>query len=101
MALRLARRGPAASAPHRRRTIMSALYLSRARLRSARGEVLAAVAPLLIPDDPRHHAMHAHRILWLLFQDRVDAERDFLWRDEGNGRYLVLSHRPLVDPNGL
>ena len=80
---------------------MSALYLSRARLRSARGEVLSAVAPLLILDDPRHRAGHAHRILWLLFQDRTDAKRDFLWRDEGNGRYLVLSQRPPVDPNGL
>jgi len=80
---------------------MSTLYLSRARLRSARGEVLSAVAPLLIPDDPRHRAGHAHRILWLLFQDRIDAKRDFLWRDEGNGRYLVQSHRPPVDPNGL
>ena len=80
---------------------MSGLYLSRARLRSARGEVLSAVAPLLIPDDPRHRAGHAHRILWLLFQDRTDAVRDFLWRDDGDGRYLVLSHRPPVDANGL
>jgi CRISPR system Cascade subunit CasE len=80
---------------------MSALYLSRARLRAARGEVLSAVAPLLVPDDSRHRAGHAHRVLWLLFQDRTDAKRDFLWRDEGNGRYLVLSHRPPVDPNGL
>jgi CRISPR system Cascade subunit CasE len=80
---------------------MSTLYLSRARLRSARGEVLSAIAPLIIPDDPRHRAGHAHRILWLLFQDRTDTKRDFLWRDEGNGRYLVLSHRPPTDPGGL
>ncbi len=77
------------------------LYLSRVRLRSGRGEVLSAIAPLLLPDDETRRAGHAHRLVWLLFQDVPDAARDFLWRDEGDGRYLVLSRRPPADPKGL
>lgn len=77
------------------------LYLSRARLRAARGEALSAIAPLLIPDDPKQQAGYAHRVLWLLFQDIPDAKRDFLWRDEGGGKYMILSHRPPTDPHHL
>ncbi|MEQ1695273.1 MAG: type I-E CRISPR-associated protein Cas6/Cse3/CasE [Hyphomicrobiaceae bacterium] len=77
------------------------LYLSRARLRAGRGEALSAIAPLLLPDDTRHQAGHAHRILWLLFQDTPDSKRDFLWRDEGGGKYMILSPRPPSDPLGL
>jgi CRISPR system Cascade subunit CasE len=80
---------------------VTALYLSRARLRASRGEALAAIAPLLIPDGTKQQAGHAHRILWLLFQDIPDAKRDFLWRDEGGGRYLILSKRPPSDPMGV
>jgi CRISPR system Cascade subunit CasE len=77
------------------------LYISRARLRSSRGEVLSAVAPLLIPEDASRRPGYAHRVLWLLFQDVPDAERDFLWRDEGGGRYMILSRRQPSDPHGL
>lgn len=77
------------------------LHISRARLRASRGEALSAIAKLLIPDDPSKQAGHAHRVLWLLFQDIPDAARDFLWRDEGNGKYMLLSARPPVDPLGL
>ena len=79
----------------------SNLYLSRARLRKNRGEALSAIAPLLIPDDPKLQAGHAHSVLWLLFQDTSDAKRDFLWRDEGDGKYMLLSQRPPIDPLGL
>jgi len=81
--------------------MISALHLSRVRLRTLRGEALASIAPLLIPDDKTKHAGHAHRVLWLLFQDIPDAKRDFLWRDEGNGRYIILSARAPSDPKGL
>jgi CRISPR system Cascade subunit CasE len=77
------------------------LTLTRARLRASRGEALSAIAPLLIPDDKKQQAGHAHRVLWLLFQDIPDSKRDFLWRDEGDGRYLILSQRPPTDPLGL
>lgn len=77
------------------------LFLSRVRLRSRRGEALASIAPLLIPDNPKRRPGHAHRVLWLLFQEDPDAERDFLWRDEGDGRFMILSHRPPADPQQL
>jgi len=77
------------------------LHLSRVRLRASRGEALSAIAPLLIPADKNRRVGHAHHIVWLLFQDILEATRDFLWRDEGNGRYFILSHRPPVDPFGL
>ena len=73
---------------------MTGLFLSRARLQAGRGEALSAIAPLLIPDDKKQQAGHAHRVLWLLFQDILDTKRDFLWRDEGDGRYMILSQRP-------
>lgn len=77
------------------------LFLSRARLRSSRGEALSAIAPLLIPDDPKQQAGHAHRILWLLFQDAPDTKRDFLWRDDRGGKFMILSRRLPTDPHGL
>jgi CRISPR system Cascade subunit CasE len=80
---------------------VTTLYLSRARLRASRGEVLAAIAPLLIRDATTQQVGHAHRIVWLLFQDIQDAKRDFLWRDEGGGRYLILSQRLPSDPMGV
>ena len=77
------------------------LHLSRVRLKALRGEALASIAPLLMPADPQRRPGHAHRVLWLLFQDVPDAARDFLWRDEGDGKFMLLSQRPPTDPNGL
>jgi CRISPR system Cascade subunit CasE len=36
-----------------------------------------------------------HRLVWALFADQKD--RDFLWRSEGHGRFLILSARPPAD----
>ena len=77
------------------------LHLSRVRLKTLRGEALASIAPLLIPANPKQQPAHAHRVLWLLFQDIPDSTRDFLWRDEGDGRFILLSARPPTDPHGL
>jgi CRISPR system Cascade subunit CasE len=91
------------------------LYLTRARLRAAHGEALASIAPILLPNDPDTAVAHAHRLVWILFQQTSSTLRDdtaeswrargsgngFLWRDEGNGRFLVLSRQPPVDPHGL
>lgn len=79
----------------------SSPYLSRVRLRAERGEALSAVAPLLIPDDRKSRPGHSHRILWLLFQHDADCTRDFLWRDEGAGRFMILSKREPADPHRL
>ena len=77
------------------------LFLSRARLKSGRGEALSAIAPVLVPADADQRVGHAHRIVWLLFQDILDATRDFLWRDEGDSKYLILSRRPPSNSLGL
>jgi CRISPR system Cascade subunit CasE len=80
---------------------MTGLFLSRVRLQAGRGEALSAIAPLLIPKDPKQQPGHSHRVLWLLFQDIPESKRDFLWRDEGDGRYMILSQRPPTDPHNL
>lgn len=88
------------------------LYLTRARLRTRRGEALASIAPILIAGASGDAAANGHRIVWMLFQEtpdaggvgnwRAPADGDgFLWRDEGDGRYLVLSRRPPTDPHNL
>ncbi len=90
---------------------MTTLYLSRARLRTRRGEALASISPLLLSPEPAKSIGRAHRIVWMLFQDRPDVGRDdpawrtgddgFLWRDEGDGRFMILSRKQPTDPNGL
>jgi CRISPR system Cascade subunit CasE len=78
------------------------LYMSRARLKTARGEALSSIAPSLLRGSKGDTVGHAHRILWMLFQDRGENEvRDFLWREERPGQYLVLSQRPPQDSNPL
>ena len=69
------------------------LHLTRAVLDRNAGA--AALAPLLDPPDP-DQAFDAHRrLVWALFPGR-DANRDFLWRADGRGRFFILSHRPPV-----
>jgi CRISPR system Cascade subunit CasE len=68
------------------------LWLSRARLR--RDAPSAALARLLVPDAADARAAAAHHLVWSLFADGPDRRRDFLWRQEGPGRFLALSARP-------
>jgi CRISPR system Cascade subunit CasE len=79
----------------------SHLHMSRARLRASHGETLSAIAPILMPGEAGARIGHAHRLVWLLFQNEPDKARDFLWREEGPGRYLILSQQPPSDPSGL
>jgi CRISPR system Cascade subunit CasE len=51
------------------------LYLSRLRLR--RDVALSAIAPVLAPDDANGRADHDHRLLWAVFSDGPDRNRDF------------------------
>lgn len=64
----------------------------RARLR--RDTSVAALAPLLLPDDGSARVLAAHRLVWSLMPPDPDARRDFLWREEAPGRFLVLASRP-------
>lgn len=75
------------------------LWLSRASLR--RDASVRALAPLLLPEEggPRLGAMH--RLLWTLFADDEARTRDFLWREDAQGRIFILSHRPPVDAHAL
>lgn len=78
------------------------LFLSRARLRTGRGEQLSAIARVLLHGSKGDTVGNAHRILWMLFRDRDEDEpRDFLWREEAPGRYLILSKRAPSDEHGL
>jgi CRISPR system Cascade subunit CasE len=77
-------------------------------LRLKRDVPAAALARVLLPDDPSERCQTAHRLLWTLFADDPDRRRDFLWREErpgrgssGRGGFLVLSEREPVDGHGL
>jgi CRISPR system Cascade subunit CasE len=71
---------------------MTGLWLSRARLR--RDAPVAALARLLVPDAAGARAAAAHRLVWALFADGPERQRDFLWREEAPGQFLALSARP-------
>lgn len=75
------------------------LFLSRLRLR--RDAPLAALAPVLAPDDENARIDLGHRLLWAVFSDGADRRRDFLWREEARGRYLSLSRRLPRDDHTL
>lgn len=75
------------------------LFLSRLRLR--RDAALSALAPVLAPDDESGRTDRSHRLLWAAFSDGPDRERDFLWREEDLGKFLVLSARAPRDPHDL
>ena len=80
---------------------MTALYLTRARLR--RDAPLTALAPLLMgkgkgsgrSNHPGHH------LVWYLFADGADRRRDFLWREAEFGTFYTLSARYPHDPHDL
>ena len=75
------------------------LYLSRVRLRQ--DAPVAALAKLLVPPDAAARADASHRLIWALFSDSPDRRRDFLWREEAPGRFMLLSARAPVDPHDL
>ena len=47
-----------------------------------------------MPDGQGARTAAAHRLVWALFTDGPDRQRDFLWREEGPGRFMALSTRP-------
>ena len=65
-------------------------YITRAVLDKQAPE--HALKPLLDPEDT-NAAFDAHRrLIWTLFPGR-DTNRDFLWRADGHGKFLVVSAR--------
>jgi CRISPR system Cascade subunit CasE len=78
---------------------MSGLFLSRARLRA--DSPVRAIAPLLLPQDSAAALLAAHRLVWSLMSDDPDRIRDFLWREEQPGVFLILAPRPAAADGGL
>lgn len=71
------------------------LYLSR--LRIARDRSVQTIGSLIDPDAREARFDAHHKLIWSAFAGDPDASRDFLWRAEGNGIFLVLSRRPPSD----
>ena len=78
---------------------MTEMFLSRARLRQDAS--VRALAPLLLPPDDSARALASHRIIWSLMADTPDRRRDFLWREDGHGAFLILAPRPALANGGL
>ena len=78
---------------------MSALYFTRAELR--RDVPAAALRKLLVPDGVALRAVTSHHLVWTLFADAPDRERDFLWREHAPGVFYLLSSRRPADAHGL
>ena len=76
-------------------------YLARARLR--RDASVNALAPLLLGRTGRGGATQqpGHHLVWSLFADGPDRQRDFLWRETETGVYFILSARWPEDRHGL
>lgn len=68
------------------------MYLSKASL--SRAPSVRALDKLLMPTEAGDRTDAHHRLLWTLFADSEDRKRDFLWREEGKGTFLILSERP-------
>ncbi len=66
-------------------------YLSRLTLNSAASA--KALMPLLNPHDASQAADAHHRLIWSAMSDSQARKRDFLWRHDGHGRFMVLSAR--------
>jgi CRISPR system Cascade subunit CasE len=78
---------------------MTELFLSRASLR--RAAPVTALAELLVPSHPKDRVGASHKLVWALFADSADRQRDFLWREEKPGHFMALSSRPPDDPHRL
>lgn len=80
---------------------MTGWYFTRARLRPDLSA--ARLARALLGHDPDATVAAAHRLVWTLFGDRADRQRDFLWREQTSGElatttFYFLSARPPTDP---
>lgn len=71
------------------------MYLSRLTLK--RSPDVAALGQLLSPAHEGRRMDAQHRLIWGAFAGDPQARRDFLWRDMGQGGFLVLSPRAPAD----
>lgn len=78
------------------------LYLTRCRLKSDAS--LKALVPLLLrkANGSGSSQQAGHHLVWSLFADGPNRNRDFLWREmERAGSFLILSRRPPLDRHSL
>ena len=68
------------------------MYLSRLTLK--RSPSADALGALLNPDDDARRMNTHHRLIWTAFAGDPNATRTFLWREDGNGCFIVLSYEP-------
>ena len=78
---------------------MTGMFLSRAQLRA--DTAVRAIAPLLLPANSHARLLAAHRLVWSLMSDDPNRTRDFLWREERPGGFLILAPRPAEAGGGL
>ena len=75
---------------------MSSLWFSRIRLNDDAS--VRAIAPLLLPDTTSlgdaSPLAPRHKLIWSLFADHSERQRDFLWREDKHGIFYTLSERP-------
>lgn len=74
------------------------MYFSRVAVRRPLDD--RAVA-MLVDGMGRGSALASHHLIWTLFSDAPDRERDFLWREGPGGVFYVLSRRTPVDRLGV
>lgn len=73
------------------------MHLTKAQLRRGSGRAGALAAQLLDAAERDQ----AHRLVWTLFSENGEEERDFLYRQIDPGEFLLLSRRAPQDPAGL
>ncbi|MDF7674200.1 type I-E CRISPR-associated protein Cas6/Cse3/CasE [Acetobacteraceae bacterium ESL0709] len=78
---------------------MSDLYLSRVSLR--RDASTRALTGIILKGSGGEQCNASHSLLWSLFADSPDRERDFLWRQMEGGSCLILSERLPEDRHAL
>ena len=79
---------------------MSTMWLSKASLNHDQ-KAVAALASVLVPEDGSARVAATHHLVWSLFAGDADRKRDFLWREERPGHFLILSPDRPGDGGGL
>ena len=74
-------------------------FLSRARVR--RDAPIASLRQLLVPNEDEARISAAHQLVWTLFSDDAERDRDFLWRESEPGCFYILSRRRPEDRHGI
>jgi CRISPR system Cascade subunit CasE len=75
------------------------LFLTRA----ARSSDVSAQAliQLIAPRNKDERTSVSHKLMWTLFGDHESRVRDFLWREDADGTFYILSAREPVDAHNL